>query len=564
MLRIENLRVSYGPERVINGVDLELKSGESLAVIGESGAGKTTLGLSIMGLVEGAVQGGIFLDGLDLLSLQEDQMREIRWDRVSMVFQNANNVLNPVHRVLDQVMEPVLEHRLKDKREAKQRASELLAEAGLRPERFNAYPHELSGGEQQRVLIAMALVNDPELIILDEPLSALDAASRADIVGLLQRIRNGRTLVVVTHDISTAARLADRVATMYGGRILEVGPAADVISNPRHPYTRALLRAYPNMTTVKDLQGIKGRMARPVPCCPFHPRCTQAIEMCRREIPDLCLNQGRHLACHRGGIITLLEAKGLAKSFGALKAVDSASLRLEGGETLALVGQSGSVKTTLARLIMGLVEADDGDVQLEGVSVGHRGKEFYKQVQMVFQNPGESLSHRLSVLELVREPLDVQGMGTREERERKAKEVIREVELPVSERFLGEYPHHLSGGEMQRVNIARALVLDPRVLIADEPTSFLDPSLQAKVLKLLLRLQEERGLSLLLITHDIAVARKVSDRMAVMLDGRIVEEGSSNDVLASPSHPYTRSLVQTASDLHSEGRRVSSQSEVAI
>ena len=558
MLKLVDLRVSYGRDRILNGIDLEVAAGESLAIIGESGAGKTTLGLSVMRLAEAQVGGQILLDGQELLSLPEAAMRDIRGRRISMAFQNANNALNPVHSVLSQVMESPLAHARGSKAEAAERAEHVLARCGLSRERFSAYPHELSGGEQQRVLLAMALVNEPQLIILDEPVSSLDAASRAEIIELLQSVRGSSTMLIVTHDISAAAHLADRVGTLYGGRIMELGSAEEVLSSPRHPYSRALLRSYPNMTTVKDLQGIKGRMQRPVAGCPFHPRCTQAIDICAREVPQLTAAGGWCLACHRGGIVSLLQTRDISRSFGAIRAVDSVSISIAGGETLALVGQSGSGKTTLARLIVGLLEADGGDVYIEGERVGGRGKDFYRQAQMISQNPGEALSHRLSVQELVMEPLDVQGIGTREERRQRAARVLEEVELPVSGDFLDTYPHHLSGGELQRVAIARALVLDPRLLIADEPTAFLDPSIQAKILKLLLNLQEQRGLSMLFITHDIAMARKVSDRMAVMLDGKIVEEGPSNRIITAPQHPYTRSLVNTASHLHlwGEGDRL--------
>jgi len=550
LLKLVDLRVNYGQDQVLNVNYLEVAAGESLAIIGESGAGKTTLGLSVMRLVEGQVRGQIYLDGQELLSLPEASMRDIRGRRISMAFQNANNALNPVHSVLSQVMESPLAHGLGGKSEARERAGHFLTRCGLSPDKFNAYPHELSGGEQQRVLIALALVNEPELIILDEPVSSLDAASRAEIIELLQNIKGSSSMIIVTHDISAAAHLADRVGTLYAGRIMELGTTMEVLSNPRHPYSRALLRSYPNMTTVKDLQGIKGRMIRPIPGCPFHPRCTQAIDICTREVPDLAITNGRCLACHRGGIVSLLETRNLSKSFGTIKAVDSVSLSIKGGETLALVGQSGSGKTTLAKLIVGLVEADEGDVYIEGDRVINRSKDFYRQAQMVSQNPGEALSHRLSVQELVMEPLNIQGIGTNEERRRKVAKVLGEVELSARTDFLDAYPHHLSGGELQRVAIARALVLEPKLLIADEPTSFLDPSIQAKILKLLLNLQEQRGLSMLFITHDIAMARKVSDRIAVMLGGSIVEEGPANQIITAPQHPYTESLVNTASHLH--------------
>jgi len=551
LLEIKELRVSYGQEVILNGIDLELESGETLAIVGESGTGKTTLGLSIMRLVEGTVRGTIRLNGKDLLSLTDSEMQQIRWSQIAMAFQNANNVLNPVYTVLNQIMEPMIEHGLKNREEARDRASDLLGYFGLPRERFSAYPHQLSGGEQQRVLLAMALANNPELLILDEPLSSLDAATRVGVGNLLKEIDKRCTKLVATHDLDTASKLTDRMAVLYGGKIIEVGPTQDVLSRPRHPYTRALIRAYPNMTTVKDLQGIKGRMTHSVSGCPFHPRCTQAIDVCQTKTPKLVWNQGRHIACHRGGIITLLSTKNITKSFGSLKAVDSVNLHIEAGETLTLVGQTGSGKTTLAKTIMGLHKPTEGDVYLEDVKVDNRGKDFYKRVQIVFQNPGESLSHRLTVLEAVMEPLDIQGVGTKEERENKAIQVLGEVELPQARDFINKYPHQLSGGEMQRVAIARALVLDPALLIADEPTAFLDASIQAKILKLLLNLQEQRGLTMLYITHDIAAARKVSDRIAIMLDGKIIEEGPSNEIIVAPKQGYTKSLLAAASALHS-------------
>jgi peptide/nickel transport system ATP-binding protein len=552
MLKLEALQVSYGEKKILHGIDLELQDGESLAIIGESGAGKTTLALSLIRLVDGSVKGKILFNGLDLLSLPEEAITELRGNRIAWAPQNANNTLNPVYTILNQVAEPITEHKLKNRREARKQASILLNSFGIPVNRFSAYPHQLSGGEQQRVLLAIASANQPELLILDEPISSLDAPARAQVIELLKHINKDCSFIVMTHDISTAAKLADKVAILYAGRIVELGLSGEVLSRPRHPYTRGLIRCYPDMTTGKDLQGIKGVMNRSVNGCAFHPRCTQAIEICRREVPPLRLIQGRHIACHRGGIIPLLSTRGLSKRFDSLLAVDAVNITIEGGETLALVGESGSGKTTLAKLIMGLIEPTEGEIYLEDSLVSNRGKDFYQQVQMIFQNPGESLSHRLSVLELVREPLDIQEIGTKDERDHLVRQALREVELPDSEAFLNEYPHHLSGGEMQRVTIARALVLEPRVLIADEPVAFLDSSLQAKILKLLLKLQEQRGLSLLFITHDIAVARKISDRIAVMKDGKIVEQGPATKIITSPGHAYTRKLSQAALDLSFE------------
>jgi peptide/nickel transport system ATP-binding protein len=550
LLKIRNLSVNYGRYNVLDGLNLDISEGETLAIIGESGAGKTTLGLSIMRLIEGKVSGDIVLQGKELLKLSEQEMQSVRWNTVSMAFQNTNNVLNPVYNILDQVAEPIIEHGLANKNEARKNAAELLERFGISEKRFSSYPHQLSGGEQQRVLIAMSLSNNPAFVIMDEPLSSLDVTTRLEICNILQQVDCNRTRLVITHDLDTASRLAHKIAVLYGGRIIEIGLTDDVLKHPKHPYTRALIRAYPNMTTTKDLQGIKGRMTRPVPGCPFHPRCSQSIDVCRDKEPQLLWDGSRAVACHRGGIVTLLSVANLSKSFGSLKAVDSVNLDIASGETVALVGQSGSGKSTLAWMIMGLHSPSGGSISIEGKEISNRDRDFYKRVQMIFQKPGESLSHRLTVLESVMEPLGIHGLADNKEQMReRAIRTIGEVELPQDEDFLNTYPHHLSGGELQRVAIARALVLSPDLLIADEPTAFLDASVGAKVLKLLLNLQEHRGLSILYITHDIAAARKVSDRIAVMLNGRIIEEASSNELVTSPKQEYTKKLLFSASSL---------------
>ncbi len=546
MLEIRDLHARYGTDAVLNGIDLKLGRGDSLAIIGESGTGKTTLGMCIMRLTEANLRGRITFDGLDVLSLPDDEVRRLRWDRISMVFQNVNNVLNPLHSVLDQVAEPMMEHDLYDKKSAIRRAGELLERFGLPERLFRAYSHQLSGGEQQRVLLAMAYANDPDLVIMDEPLSSLDVTTRNELASIIASDKD-RAKLVITHDLDTAGRLARNTAVLYGGRILEYGPTDEVLAEPRHPYTRALVRSYPNMTTVKDLQGIKGRMTRPVGGCPFHPRCTQAWPSCADSVPELAGGNGRKVACHRGGIVTLLSVNGLSIFYDGFKAVDSVDLDVRSGETVAVVGQSGSGKTTLAKSIIGLLKPSSGRITVEGEAAG---KDYFKRVQMIFQNPGESLSHRLSVVELVMEPLDVQSIGNKSERREKAVKAIGEAQLPQTEAFLTTYPHHLSGGELQRVAIARALVLDPELLIADEPTAFLDASLSAKILKLLLELQEKRGLSILFITHDIAAARKVSDRIAVMEAGRIIETGTASRLTASPAMEYTRRLLEAAARLY--------------
>ncbi len=552
MLEIKNLKVSYNGLDVLKGINLTLKKGESLAIIGETGAGKTTLSLSILGLVEGRLTGEILFQGKNLLNLPEEEMRSLRGREIAMVFQNVEAALHPLYTVNQQIMEAILVHREKDRDFARERARQLLARVGLDERRAQSYPHQLSGGEKQKALICIALANDPEVLLLDEPTAALDSLTKAEIIALLREVARDKITLVITHDLAAAAQMAEKIAVLYGGRILEMGPTAELLEFPRHPYTRGLIRSYPNMTTTKDLQGIPGRMSHRVEGCPFHPRCTQKIAVCWQEVPELKQKGNRHLACHRGGIIPLLEARNISKSFGKVEVLQSVDLTLYEGETLALVGESGSGKTTLAKTVMGLIPAERGEVFLEGERILQRKKEFYERVQMVFQNPGESISHRMNVYQAVKEPLDVQGWRSEEEKLQKVRRVLNEVELPSDEEYLQKYPHHLSGGEAQRVAIARALVLDPKLLIADEPTSALDASVQAKILKLLLDLQEERGLALLLITHDIALARKVSDRMAVMLRGSIVEEGPTSEVVNNPLHPYTKCLVEAAPALSRE------------
>lgn len=588
MLSIQDVTVRYGKETILSGVSLEITAGETVAVIGESGAGKTTLGKAIAGLVDGTVDGSILWDGVDLAALTGEERRGLRWKEISIVFQRGGQVLHPGMPVELQVAEPLFEGGGCTRAEALQRARRRLLEAELPAEKHGLFPHQLSGGELQRVLIAMALVDDPRLVILDEPTAGLDALTRQSILDLLKGMNGRCSFLMLTHDLA-AASLAGRVAVLYGGRILECGPSGVVLRRPRHPYTRGLLRAYPNMTTTKDLQGIPGRAhvhthphthhshsgengshghahgthdrgfhAHPhahagddyehlYGGCPFHGRCTQAVQACFDTRVELVrVDEGHSVACHRGGIVSLLRLDGVTKSYGPVRVLEGVGMELSEGETLALVGESGSGKTTLARVIMGLVEPDSGSIYLDGQKVIQRNKDFYRRVQMVFQDPLDSISHRYNVLQAVAEPLILQHGGKPEDYLESVRMALEQVQLPGGNGFLRKYPHHLSGGEAQRVAIARALVLSPKLLVADEPTSSLDPSVQAKVLRLLLDIQDERGLGILLITHDLALARKVSDRIAVLRAGRIVEIGSSDAVTGSPEDPYTRELVAAA------------------
>jgi len=533
MLEISKLNVSYGGRKIIKELDLRLNKGKILSIVGESGTGKTTLAHSIMGLIKersenGLIQGEILLDGNDINKMSKEELRIIRWSKLSLVFQNVEDALNPVYTILDQVKEPLLE---KNDRESEAKAIYMLEMVGFPVHRAKAYPHQLSMGEKQKALIAMAFVCDPEVVILDEPTSAMDVISKESVIKLLKTLCKDRTALLITHDLTTAASLSDNMAILYGGCIVELAPTSLLLSEPGHPYSRGLIRSYPDMDRTKDLQGIKGTPEFIENGCPFHRRCTQSIDICKDKRPRLIAGNhpDRYIACHRGGIVPLLEVRGLVKSFGDFKAVDSVDLTLFEGETLTLVGESGAGKTTLAKTIMGLLEITDGEIYLEGEKM--KGNAFHRRIQMIFQNPGESISHRLNIFEAVEEPLRIQGIGSKDDRFIAVRKVLSDVQLLTDDEFLKRYPHELSGGEAQRIVIARALVLNPKLIIADEPTSSLDASVQAKIMKLLNNIQEERGLSILFITHNIALARKISDRIAVMQSGKIVKRGSSSKIL---------------------------------
>jgi peptide/nickel transport system ATP-binding protein len=338
MLSIRDLKVSFGKTQILSGVDFDLECGECLALVGESGAGKTTLGLSIMGLAKGSSTGEISFQGKNLLALSEDELRQLRGREMAMVFQNVEDALDPVQRIQDQIAEAITVHRSISAKNAMDMSLKHLLSVGLNEEKARLYPHQLSGGERQRVLIAMALVNDPDLLILDEPTASLDALTKADIIRLFRSAILGRICIVITHDISLAAALADRMAVLYAGQIAEMGRAEDLIRDPRHPYTRGLIRSYPDMTTTKDLQGIPGRLEHGLSGCPFHERCTERIDICSKIMPPQIEKDGRLIACHRGGIVPLLEIISLSHAFEANYVLRDVNLTLYEGETLALVG----------------------------------------------------------------------------------------------------------------------------------------------------------------------------------------------------------------------------------
>lgn len=566
LLDVQELWVRYlngagGELPALRGLSLSLEQGEVLGIVGETGSGKSTLAHTLLGLVPaGSVQGDIYLAGEPLRVQSEEAMRGVRWRRIALVFQSAGTGFNPVQRIGDQVGEPLVAHLGCSPAEARAHVSRLWEEVGLPAERIHHYPHQLSGGEKRLAMLAMALVCQPELLLLDEPTAGMDSFTRGAILSLLMKLRrtHGLSMIVISHTLADLPGLADRTMVLYAGRAVEAGPTEDVLADPRHPYSWGLVNAYPTMKRAKELWGIRGDPPDPMelpPGCAFAPRCTQKVEVCQRTAPCLETPGDRKVACHLGGLQTLLEVCGLSRSFPdgrgrPLPVVRGVNLRVREGEVVALVGRTGSGKSTLARLMVGLLKPEGGDVMLRGHSLARlRGAELRaarSSLQLISQDPFDALSPRLSVLEMVREPLDIQGKGTRAERESGSRTALCQVRLPITPNFLARRAHELSGGQLQRIAIARALVLRPKLIIADEPVSMLDASEQARLLRLLKEIQNEQGMGLLLISHDVALVRKVADRIVVLERGEVVEEGPAERVINTPGHPCTRRLLLAA------------------
>ncbi|HHC09010.1 MAG TPA: ABC transporter ATP-binding protein [Actinobacteria bacterium] len=565
-LKIRRLCAEY-PEnpgvRVLHGVDLEVAPGEAVGIVGETGSGKSTIARCVMGLLPWAgVTGSIRLGDDELVGMGEEELRRVRWRRVAMAFQGVGGGFDPVRKIGDQIAEPIRVQLGLPRREAIDRARGLLDEVGLPADRFGRHPHELSGGEKQRAMVAMALACDPEVLIVDEPTTGLDALTRGRVLDLLDELRRRRdiSLVVISHDLGDIVRLADRLVVLYAGRVVEEGPTRPLLEDPHHPYTWGLVGAFPTLRTTKDLRGIRGSAPAPgsFPSgCAFHPRCVQAIDECRTRVPDWEeVGDGRGIACLRGGLRTLLELREVSKSYGRgrdrVSALEGVSLRLRAGEVVAVVGPSGSGKSTLGRLAVLLEPPDSGRVLFEGEDLTELDETALRarrrRLQLIFQEPFEAVNTRFTVGAVVAEPLVINRIGSKEERESRVAAVLEEVGLPGGPAFRSRLVCDLSGGQAQRVVLARALVLDPQVLVADEPVSMLDASEQAKVVLLLRRLQVERGLGLLLITHDLALVGKVADRIVVLDHGRIVDEGPSHRVISRPAHPLVRELIGATSD----------------
>ncbi|MBU3067737.1 ABC transporter ATP-binding protein [Nocardia sp. NEAU-G5] len=614
VLQLDDLHTTIdvrdGVVRAVDGVSLHVGRGELLGLVGESGCGKTMTALSILRLLpEGGriASGRILLGGQDIAQMSEPELRRVRGGRIGMIFQDPLTSLNPAIRIGRQVAEPLGLHSNLTAAERRERVIEILTLVGLprAAERLDDYPHQLSGGMRQRVMIARALVCEPDLLIADEPTTALDVTIQHQILELIDdlRTRLGMAVILVTHDLGVVAGRADRVAVMYAGRIAEFTDTRSLFGNPRHPYTEALFQALPENAAdsgdpLYSIPGLPPDLLNPPNGCRFAQRCRYATDRCRTEDPPLRGDVAGHdFAClHPVGVAgsriavrdrtpgapeaaaespggpadsaarpgagpgqPLLEVEGLVKDFpvtagavlrrrvGAVSAIADVSFTVAAGETFGLVGESGSGKTTVGRCIVGLEAPTSGSVRIGGADLmSLRGKALQRQRQdthLVFQDAYAALDPRMRAGAIIAEPMVIHGVGTRAQRTARVRDLLAEVGLPAA--AAQRYPHEFSGGQRQRIVLARALALEPKLIVADEPVSALDVSIQAQILNLMIDLRRRHGLTYVFISHDLSVVRYLSTRIGVMYLGKLVESGPAADVYRNPRHPYTRGLIDT-------------------
>ncbi|MBC3374880.1 ABC transporter ATP-binding protein [Pseudomonas sp. SWRI92] len=517
LIEIRDLSVAFNDQTVVKNLCLDIRPGECLALVGESGSGKSVTAHSILQLLPDTgtrTTGSIRYRGQELVGAEAKTLRELRGNRIAMIFQEPMTSLNPLHSVEKQIGETLMLHRGLGGKAARQRILELLALVGIQKpaERLKAYPHQLSGGQRQRVMIAMALACEPELLIADEPTTALDVTVQRKILLLLKSLqqRLGMSLLLISHDLNLVRSIAQRVCVMKAGEIVEQAPCETLFCAPRHPYSCELLNAEP-----------------------------EGEALPRDEREDVLQVEDLRVSFPLGG--------GLLRRKEYLRAVDGISLSIQRGKTLGIVGESGSGKSTLGQAILRLIESE-GSIRFQGQALEHLSQKelrpWRKQMQVVFQDPFGSLSPRMSVQQIISEGLEVHSRSSAEQCEASVIQALKEVGLDPQSRH--RYPHEFSGGQRQRIAIARALVLKPALILLDEPTSALDRTVQKQVVALLRQLQEKHGLTYLFISHDLAVVRALAHDMIVIKDGKVVEQGASHDVFDSPQHPYTKELLAAA------------------
>ena len=533
VLSYQDIAVSFNTEfgqvDAVRGVSFDVYPGEVVAVVGESGSGKSVTSSTAMGLLpsNAKVSGQAMLDGVDVTKLSPGQLRQLRGNKISMVFQEPMTALNPVLRVSDQLIEALEVHGVAFGKQALRRSIELLEQVGIpdAAQRIREYPHQFSGGQRQRIVIAMAIACNPKMIIADEPTTALDVTVQAEILDLLRRLKDeiDTGILLITHNMGVVADMADRVVVMFQGEVVETGQARDILTRPEHPYTRRLLEAMPKLREATIQVSEPEPVAAADSAMPAPTSSERVLE-------------GKDLSL-------AYRSRGRSK-----RVVEGVNFSVGRGEILGLVGESGSGKSTVAKAVLGLLEVDEGELLVRGKNLPklprREKKQLRKEIGVVFQDPAASLDPRFPIGEIITEPMVVHKVGTAKERIARAEELLDAVKLPSN--VINRYPHELSGGQRQRISIARALTMNPTILIADEPTSALDVSVQARVLEMFAELQDEFEFACLFVTHDLAVVDQLADQIMVMEKGRVVEQGHKEQILRAPREMYTKRLLAAA------------------
>jgi len=578
LLQVRDLHTHFitdsGTVKAVNGVSFDIDRGERIAIVGESGSGKSAMAMSLLRLLAypgKVVSGEINLAGRDLNQMSERQLNQVRGREIGTIFQDPMASLDPVMRIADQMIPPIMRHLKMSQPKAREEAISWLTRVGIPDagQRIDAYPFEMSGGMRQRVMIAMALSCRPKLVIADEPTTALDVTIQAQIVELLKELtdQTGTAMIFITHDLGLVARFAHKVGVMYAGKLIEFGPVKEIFAHPSHPYTQSLLDTIPpadqpEQRKLAQIPGFPPDMKLPVVGCAFKERCAAAHDRCFRETPELkSRGLGHRAACflpeglgearqrdmeiipsmmRNSSERVVVEVFNLQKHFtrsslspwkkpATVRAVNGISLNIREGETLGIVGESGCGKSTVARLLLGLDPVTSGDIFVDGMA------------QMVFQDPQSSFNPKMTLFDIIAEPLVVTGKGTKAERTARVYELLAQVGLDES--YARRYPSQLSGGQRQRVAIARALAIKPSVVVADEPTSALDVSVRAQIINLMVDLKRQLRVSFVFISHDLLTVSYISDKIAVMYLGSIVEYGPADEIFRKPAHPYTQALI---------------------
>ena len=534
ILEVQNLSVTYmtkkrPPFQAVKNVSFSIEPGEVMGLVGESGSGKSTLGTAVLRLLDppGTITGGkVLFDGKDITKLPEDQLRHLRWSEISTVFQSSMNALNPVTNIGSQFKDVIETHTKLNDKQIEARVAELLQLVDIEPSFAKFYPHELSGGMKQRVAIALALALEPRLVILDEPTTGLDVVVQRSILESLKRIQNEQkfAVLIISHDLGAIMEVADRVAVMYNGELVDDQAAQDLLRTPKHPYSNVLIGSYEELwkPIAEDMQAGEAEIST-----------RGAVEKPVMEVRNITRIYSRR--------------RGFTKS--EVRAVDNVSFELRKGYITALVGQSGSGKSTIGKLVTGVERPDSGSIQFGNVQVENLSRKDLKnlrsKVQLIFQDPYSALNPAHTIYSSLSRPLsNYMGMDAKSARER-VTQMLEQVGLEPAERFIDVYPHQLSGGQRQRVVVARALLSNPEIVIADEPTSMLDVTIRAEILEILNRLVRDKGIAILYITHDLLSARALADEILVLNRGKVVEQGDASAVIADPQHDYTNLLLDS-------------------